>query len=214
VRRVVTSRSFLVIVLVAAASAVAVFVGSELDREQTPAEERVRPDGSLAVDPKPLSLDDLRALESGSPAEAVIELWYWAQWGSLPNVVAAYDPVVVDRLGAGDIASAYSMQRQSLIASKPRILEEVRGREGTAVSVEALRRNASPTRYSFTLRESDGEWLVVFDTLLESGIAAWAQFDAMPDPDAGTTPASARRAGIRAAHRYRDVALDELETPE
>jgi hypothetical protein len=198
-----------VTVLVAAASAVAVALGSELDQDQTPATERVRPDGSLAVDPKPLSLDDLRRTENRSPSEAVMELWYWAQWGSLPNVVAAYDPAVVARLGADDIASAYSMQRQSLVASTPRIIEEVRGREGTVVSVEVLRRNASPTRYSFTLRDTSGDWLIVFDTLLESGIAAWAQFDAMPDPDARSAPARAKRAGIRAAHQYRDVGLEK-----
>ena len=43
------------------------------------------------------------------------------------------------------------------------------------VTVELLRRNTAAARQTFTLRRAGGRWRVVFDTLLEEGIAAYVQ---------------------------------------
>jgi hypothetical protein len=153
-------------------------------------------------------LDEIDDAPGGSAARAVMRLWFWAQWGSLPNVVAAYDPEVVERVGSEDIASTYTLNRSTYISSRPRIVDVSTGRRGTVVHVEALRRNAPPQRSSFTLRRRDGYWYVVFDTVLEQGLAAWVQFRSMPDPDAKDIPAAAVRAGINAARRYRLVGTE------
>jgi hypothetical protein len=207
-RRIVTSRMLVVLALIAI-SAVSVLVGTQLqhDAAAPSAAERERPDGSLSADPQPLSLDDVRATANGSASEAVMYLWYWAQWGGLPNVLAVYSPAVVARLGAEDMAGAYSLQRASLLAARPEIVSEVTGPGGTMVAVRALRRNTKPQELSYTLRRIRGEWRIVFDTQLESGLAAWVQFRSTPDPESGDAPPSARRAGIAAARAYRAVGL-------
>jgi hypothetical protein len=202
------SRPMLVFLVLVVVSAGSVYAGTRLRDDAQPAVERARADGSLVADPRPLSLEDLSAVPTGSASEAVLRLWYWGQWGSPPNVVAAYAPEVVSGLGAANIAGAYSLKRASMVASRPRITGEVRGERGTVVTLEAQRRNTQPEHYAYTLERVNGGWLVRFDTLLESAIAAWAQVDAMPDPNAADVPAAAAKAGIDAARRFREIAVE------
>jgi hypothetical protein len=207
--RGVSRRYLVVVLLLVGISAGSVLAGTRLQASEADAPAPiVRADGSLTADPEPLTIDDLNATRGPEPARAAMRLWFWAQWGSLPNVVAAHDPEVIDALGAEDIASAYRMMRTAYVSARPRILSVSRGRSGTVVTLEALRRNTAPTRYAFTMRERDGRWYITFDELLEEGIAAWVQFRATPDPSADKPPAAAVRAGIDAARRYRLAAVE------
>ena len=173
----------------------------------------VRGDGSLRVDPPPLSLEAVRRAPEDSPARTLLELFFWAQWGSAPNIVAAYLPAVVRALGAEDLAGAYGAERASLLSSRPRIANTVRKRFGVVVTVELLRRNELPARHSFTLRRVGGRWRVAFDTLLEEGIAAYVQTRDTPahaGAGAAAVPDAAEKAGIAAAREYRRIALAQL----
>ena len=198
-------------------SAAGVFAGTQLDDGDSSAASdtrRVRPDGSLTVDPKPLSLADVERQPAGSARRAVIQLWYWAQWGSTPNVVAAYAPAIVTALSATDVAGAYSQKRASMVTSQPRIVDEVKGAgDDTVVLVQALRRNSPPENLSFTLVNDTDGWKIVSDTLLEDAIAAYVQFRNTPDPNSTTVPPSAARAGVEAARRYRTAAIAEDYQP-
>jgi hypothetical protein len=193
------------LVVVAAAS---VFAGARLKRDADPvAADRARPDGSLVVEPRPLTLREVEATEDGSPEEAVMRLWYWAQWGSLPNVASAYAREVVKAVGADDIVGAYGRERPTLVVTKPRIVDSETAPAGTIVTVEGQIRDAAPRPYSFTLRRQGGNWYVYHDTLLEGALQAWVQYRNTPDPSANDIPATAVRAGARAAHRYQTVGL-------
>ena len=185
-------------------SAGSVYAGTQLRDDAEPAVERERPDGSLVADPAPLSLEDLSAVPTGSASEAVLRLWYWAQWGSPPNIIAAYSPEVVSGLGAVNIAGAYSLKRAGMVSSRPRIAGEVRGDAGPS---SRWRRCGATWTGALRLHHGAGGRALgdPFDTLLESGIAAWAQFDAMPDPNAADVPTAAAKAGINAARRFREI---------
>ena len=198
------SKFLLVAVLLLLATAAAVYAGTKIDDGTDEPVTRTRADGSLTSQPDPLSLEDVQKQRRGTPAEAVMKLWYWAQWGSSPNIIAAYHPAVVRRLGSADIAGSYAGQRASLLAAQPRIVNVVPGRDETSVvTLDALRVNLPPEHYSFTVRKVGTEWFVVFDTLLESGITAYVQFRNTPNPDSKSVPAAAKRAGLAAARSYR-----------
>lgn len=206
-KKVLFSRLVLVLLALALVSAGAVYAGTQIkgtEKKRRGATAQVRADGSLTRQPRPLSLDEVARTGRGSPSRAVMHLWYWGQWGSTPNIISAYDPTVVRRVGAGDTAGAYSNIRASLLASRPRIVDVSRGVDGLAfVSLEALSKNAPPEPYSFTLRKSGGRWVVVYDTLLESAIAAYTQFRRSPDPNGKRPPPVAVRAGLAAARNFR-----------
>lgn len=209
-KHVATSRLALVVIGIVLASAGSVFAGTRLQdaRSDRDGAGEVQADGSLKVDPAPLTLDDVAKSREGSASRTVMRLWYFAQWGSPANVLDAYKPEVIRRLGIQNVASAYSSMRASLVAARPRIVSEVKARSGTVVTMRALRRNAEPTRHSFTLeRGPGGRWQIVFDTLLEDALAAAVQAASSPDPNS-KPPASAVRKGLIAAREFRAADLE------
>jgi hypothetical protein len=187
----------------------AVYAGSKLDdgssesADRATTSERSRPEGSLAEVPGLMRLRDVRKARSGSASEKVLELWYWAQWGSIPNIIATYDPTVVSEVGASDLAGAYSLQRSYLAAARPELVDESESDGFAFVTLRALRADDKPQSLGFTLRRTGGEWRVVFDTLLESALATYVQYRNTPDPNSRNVPVAAVRAGIEAARKYR-----------
>jgi hypothetical protein len=140
-----------------------------------------------------------------------MRLFYWAQWGSAPNVASAYDPAVRRAAGVGNIVGAYSQLRDTLATSRPRFLEITSSAAGAFVSLELLRADAAPARHSFLLQRRDGRWQIVFDTLLERGLANYVaslrsrnSADKLPDR-------SAVRQGRLAAHEYRRLFASTLD---
>lgn len=201
----------LFVVAMIALSTVSVAAGTALDDGAEPASRQPTPrsDGTLPLDPRPLTLEEVARTPAGSPERTLLELFFWAQWGSAPNVVAAYAPQIVRAVGADNLSGAYGQQRAALLASLPRITNTVATRFGVIVTVELLRRNTAAARQSFTLRRVGGRWRVVFDTLLEDGIAAYVQNRVAPG-SAQTVPPAAARAGVAAAADYRRVALRSI----
>ena len=187
-------------------TAAGMLAGTRLDGDSEAIGEAVNRDRSLAVDPRPLTLDDVAAGAEGPAPEAVLRTWFFAQWGGLPVVVASYLPAVVDRVGAANVAGAYELQRGLLVSSHPRILAESVTDEGVIVTVEVQRRNESPQQHSYTLTRRHDRWYIVFDTVLEEALAAYAQTQRTPGGEQGDPPAAAVRAGLEAASRFRAAA--------
>lgn len=199
------SRFLLAALVLIVVSAGSVIAGTQLDDDEASGQSlEVRQDGSLKVDPAPLSLRDVRKEQEGSAPRKVVELWFWAQWGSAPNIVASYAPRIVSALSPEDLSGAYASKRASMLATRPRIVNSVTTSAGTTLTVDALRRNASPERLTFTLQRSDGRWQIVYDSVLEEGIAAYTQN--LRDSTGKPTEAAVR-AGIEAARAYRRAAL-------
>jgi hypothetical protein len=164
-------------------------------------EVKVKKDGSLTAVPPPLTLQQVNSKTSRSPEGAVYRLWFWAQWGSLPNVVLSYDPVVRRTVGPANIAGAYALLRSELLATRPRVVAVSRTRAGMFVALHEQRRALAPSRESFLLRRSGGGWTIVYDTLLERGLQTYAQQGLEPNkPPSGR----ALTAGQALAARYRN----------
>lgn len=170
-----------------------------------PSPAKVRANGTLTSDPTPLTLADLRKQRRGSPAWCVLQLLFWAQWGSYPNLPTAYDPRVLARVGTASFTGAYAAIRPQLAASRPDILDVQQSPRGALVTLRFLTATGPPTRDSFLLRLRRGRWVVVFDTLLERALSTWAQSRI----DTLTRQPSARaiRAGSRLSERYRDASI-------
>jgi hypothetical protein len=170
----------------------------------SPAKEQAN--GTLTSDPAPLTVEDLNKLRRGSASQAVLQLLFWAQWGSYPDVAASYDPRVVSSLGSSAVLGAYSLLRPQLVASRPIIVSESRSARGTLVTLRLLSRVSPPARQSFLLsRVTRRRWVIKFDTLLEGGLNAWVQQSLEP----GVARPSRRtiRAGQRLSALYRRAAV-------
>ena len=171
---------------------------------------RVTSTGRLVNAPALLSESAIaKSAKRGSPAEATLRFFYWAQWGSLPNVVQAYDPLVAARVSPSVIADAWYLQRFSLKATEPRIVRSDSVRRGTVtVTLQLLRQNAGPQKEYFTLhriRRQPG-WYVVFDTMLYHTISSAVAL-AVPGYLSPGGSANARRVGATAAANYRRSAF-------
>lgn len=159
--------------------------------------------GRLTEVPGPLRLSDLRREKTGSARAAVLRLLYFAQWGSAPNIAAAYDPEVRARIGVSNIVGTYSQQRALLSTSRARFLESIETSTGMFIAVDLLRADAAPAHHSFSLRRRLGRWVVVYDTMIESGLSAYVA-GTHSRAAAGQPPdTAAARRGRQAAHAYR-----------
>lgn len=167
--------------------------------------------GRIRDVPRPLRLADLRRERQGSAASAVLRLLYFAQWGSAPNIAAAYDPVVRERVGVSNIVGTYSQQRAALATSRVRIVERLDRGTGAFIALDVSRADARSARHSYSLRRRLGRWRVVFDTLLEDGLSTYVAStysrSAVDQPPDG---AAARR-GRQAADAYRRLFVSTLD---
>jgi hypothetical protein len=197
------SASRIVVAAVSAVSLACLIGGCSTKRnEATTAPTRVQKNGLLVTDALPLTLNDLKKYKAGTPAAAVMELFFYAQWGSSPNVASMYDPGAVRAVGIDNLVGTYSAVRPSLNALQLRVLTDRTDSVGGFVAVEGRSREADPVRYSFELRNSGGRWRVVFDTLLEGALPSYVQ-DSLDPEHPGSPSSRARRAGIRVASDYR-----------
>jgi hypothetical protein len=202
-----SARFGLVLGALALATCSLLLLGSELQGKATSAPIQQRADGSLTASPKPLTLDALRRAHPGSASEAVLRLWFWAQWAGGASVLSAYDPRLVKGVGADRIVTAYRYVQTSLAQTEPQVVEESVGPAGTVVTVRGLTEAFPPSDYSFTLWKVKGSWYITYDTLLESALVVHDQAGLTPPSQEQKPPAAAVRAGQEAGRRYRQVGL-------
>jgi hypothetical protein len=166
-------------------------------------------DGRLDRDPSPLTLQDVRRFPVESPERAVMQLLFWAQWGSAPNVAAAYDPVITDRLGVTFITAPYAWLRPQLVVSRPRIVSHTANARGEFIGVELASKSYPFQRDSFSLRRgAGGRWFVVYDTLAERGLQAMVTENTAKNP--AKPGHAALAAGKKAAQNFRDTGTSIL----
>jgi hypothetical protein len=183
---------------------------SEGDVANVAAGGETKADGRLRAPAKPLRLADLRREQRG-PQAAILRLFYFAQWGSAPNIASAYDPAVRRVVGVSNIVGTYSGQRASLAKSRLRIIESTKTPTGTFVSVELLRADAPPERHSFSLRQRFGQWRIVYDTLLEGGLANYVASMRSRNPVDKLPDRRAVIQGQTTAQRYRGLFASTID---
>jgi hypothetical protein len=152
-------------------------------------------DGRPATAP-PLSPRDIDRVRERSPEHTVMEVWFWAQWGSPLNIVPLYDERVLDSVGLERLAGAYAFRRAELLRGPPKIAFVRRASFGTVVGV-----TAAEGQESFILRRQGDTWRVVYDTVLERGLNGYIQ-SLGQDAD-GRASRSAIRQARSAAAAYR-----------
>lgn len=167
------------------------------------------PNGRLKSQPSPMTLADVERHPAGSPQKAVMQLLFYAQWGSLPNVVEGYAPQVLRRVNAQDIAGAYAMQRPALVALLPRIVGVRKTKEGRFVAVQFVS-TGPPQANSFLLQRTRGQWKVIYDTVLDRSLAEFATREADPSP---TPSKRAVRKGILLSSSFRRASTGKSIPP-
>ena len=200
-----STRFGLALALLALATGSLLVLGTELRRKTTASPTRQRADGSLTLPAKPLTLDALSRARPGSASEAVLRLWFWAQWVGGPSVLPAYDPRLVRGVGAGKILAVYRYDRLTLAQNEPKVAGESAGPGGTVVRLKVLGADVHPVYVSYTLRKAHGTWYITYDTLLADSLAPAIQAVNTPATRVANPPPSAVQTGRAAARRYRHV---------
>lgn len=194
-------------ILVAVALALAGCAAKSAEHPGTPinGSPRVLPDGRLATNPPPLTLQDVDRRPAASPGHAVMALLFWAQWGSPANIAAAYDPGVEHAIGLTNLLGSWESMRQSILTALPTIVLERVEDAGTQASIglELASTAGPPTRQSFVLRRTAGKWHVVYDTLVERTLPGYVAETLTPNPGAKHVNPAALRAGLARAATYR-----------
>jgi hypothetical protein len=182
--------------------------GSNITRTgRTPVVQRA--DGRLNRDPDPVSIAQIKRLPRDSPQSVVLQVWFYAQWGSAPSIVRFYDPRVVSTIGAATIANAFARERDDMLGMTPRLGSVVRGPGGRLVTVTLLSATAAPEPESYLLRRRGGVWRIVHDSVLEHALRDYVQVKTQQRVAPGAPRADPRAvaAGVRAATRYRRIYL-------
>jgi len=153
--------------------------------------------GRLRTAPAPLTLSDVARQKRDTPQRTVVSVLFWAQWGSVSNVLVAYDARVISRLGRNTVADAFMHARDQFLRSAPRIAgARIRGPRAT-VLVEMYSQLEPPKPHSYELVQRDGGWVVVYDTVLEGALSSNAL--QRVDPNAPTPNRAALQAAARIA---------------
>jgi hypothetical protein len=187
----------------------------------------VKADGSLADDAPPITLQDIKNEPRRSVRRTMLSVWFYGQWGSVPNILPLYEPFVRRAVGDRLILGAYATQREQMLASRPRIAYVRRTSVGTLVGLSVYRRGAVPLRDSFLFRRRNGKWRILYDTILERTFNSYQQFTDSADPAqkptrkavlAGKAAADRLRRGhlraLRSARRQDAVESPEIPTPQ
>lgn len=159
----------------------------------------VRPDGRLLADPPLLSLADVAKTRAGSPEQTVTRLFYYAQWGSLPDLAGLYDPSVLRVVGLDEVTGAYAYARPSLATFRPRVVSTQRAGNRALVNIEVLSKTTPPVRDSLVLRQRDGEWTIAYDSQFDRLLRTYLRYRADGATRPVPTPNAVRSAETSAA---------------
>ena len=158
---------------------------------------------SASQDLAPLTVAQIRRVPQTDPFSAVVRLWFWAQWGSAPNLVGAYDPTVVRVAGPANLASVYAAQRATFLSYRPRLIARIQSGSRAFVAVEGRGPGVNPLPIGFDLRRVGTRWLITHDTFVENLLADTVTARADPDPLRTKHPAVYVKRGETVADRFR-----------
>jgi hypothetical protein len=164
-----------------------------------------RTDGELVHAPAPLTAAAIDHLVPGSAEEAVMTVWFYGQWGAAPSIYEMYDSYIRHEVTAGVLTSVYAAQRDTMLASLPRLGTVRTTRLGTIVTVELLSASAAPRYESYLLRKSAGAWAIVYDSFFDTALLSYVETQVQDKIDPAATSPSPRAvaAGEAAAKAFR-----------
>jgi hypothetical protein len=124
------------------------------------------------------------------------------QQGVPQLAIVAYDPRVLARLGLPAMEGGLRAQQRFFQSSVPTIRGSERTAAGLLAVVSVQPRSVAPDQ-TFLFRRVGRTWVILFDTVLEQGLDAYAR---VSTPFQGTKAKTERLAAARAAalaERYR-----------
>ena len=130
-----------------------------------------------------VTVEDLDRYPDDSPEAAFLKHYFYIQWGSARNVVAALDPRVPRAVGVPELIDAYAFLRPGLAASRLRFTGKMNTREGALITFEVLPRSGAAQSDSALLRKTrDDNYVILYDGLLDRGIPGSIRAAAAGEP--------------------------------
>ena len=142
----------------------------------------------------------LKAAATDSPEATVLTLWRRMQQRLVQLAQPEYSRRVVNSLGEAAVQGGLREQQAFFSTSTPRIASRERTEIGEALTVRALLTDGRTIDHSYVVRRESGGWRIIYDSVLEDGLAAYGRRNA-EFSSAGRRAVEA--AGIAIAERYR-----------
>ena len=144
---------------------------------------------------------------------AFLNFWSDLQFLDFNSAVETYDPRLVEFIGGRRVEEALKLQRGLFVKSKPEIIRvRERGKRAT-VRYTVVDLDGELTPNTVTWIKDDGEWRILYDSLLDKLLTASAQTTAQKriNPDPKAPPAKQAIAAGEAASRLQRRFLEQLE---
>jgi hypothetical protein len=157
----------------------------------------------------------LRRVKPNTPEHTVLILWKRANQRLSGVAAGAYDSRVIDALGFRAVQSGLDQQRSVFQAFSPRVTARESTPEGLVLSLTAVSR--LPERKdtirefatTYLLRRTAGRWAIVYDTVLEDGLAAYAKVAAAAPGADDEDKKKADAEAMAITERFRALSRDE-----
>jgi hypothetical protein len=124
----------------------------------------------VAAKPRLLTVQDLKKYPSGSAEAALLQHYFYIQWGGARNIIASLDPSITQDVGIAQIVAAYAFLRPALSAARLRVVGTQQTGQGPLVTFETFPASGPSQPDSVLLGKVDGTYVVRYDTQLERGI--------------------------------------------
>ena len=121
-------------------------------------------------------------VKDGSASSVVVSLIEDVGDGGGPAVFSVYDRRVADRVGTENLLGAFQVMATITTGTQPALVRSRKSRGGELVVVRLLRPKGGDSRYSFLLRRDDGQWNIVYDSLLAQALRAYVISQRSSDP--------------------------------
>lgn len=149
---------------------------------------------------------EINVLPTSSPRRSFFSMWSDLQWQSWPEALSYYHTGLILRIGEVKLLQVLKFEASLYRTTKPRVEEE--STQGPRVTIRyipsaAKSDSSSAAVYlptSVTWEKVNGQWIIYYDSGLNSALRAWAQAEAQQtiDPTALTPSPRAVVAGIHA----------------
>jgi hypothetical protein len=139
-------------------------------------------DPDEASGPRTISTDEIAAADKGTPERAALEWWREVQFQNAAGAAERYSPEA--KVKTADLNRQVAVAQSSFVGV-PEVVDVSRDGDLATVylTIAPPGSDAPPRNLSLNLVESDGEWLLRDNLLMEQAVARVARAQAAADSD-------------------------------
>ncbi len=148
-----------------------------------------------------ISEREITALPQSSPRRALLSMWSDLQWQSWTDALSYYQVGLVKQVGVTEFLQAWKFNAATYRTAKPKIEGETIQDGHITIRYLLSGSQVESTPSSITWEKANGQWIIYYDSSLDTTLRTWAQAEAQQainNPHARTLSSRAITAGVHA----------------